>query len=177
MEIRCLRCKEQFEISKEQLRKIDEIKIGKVFKPKDYLRFFPFISGDCKDGKGHDFVFTDVFSDKKKTIIQEYDETGRHIETLRESLKSMTDKEKELGLEKEKLTKRLEEIRDELFTNGQSMNDISLGKIPEDLMQIKKILDQFEDLCGTRNIEQWKDVVIPGSENKAKTVETVPKTT
>lgn len=161
MEIRCLRCKEQFEISKEQLKKIDEIKIGKVFRPKDYLRFFPLISSECNSGKGHDFVFTDAFTDKKKTIIQEYDEVCKYIEVSRESLKLMADKEKELSDEREKLTQRLDVIRYELFTNGQSMNNISLVTIPEDEDKLKKILDQFENLVGTRDIELWKGVAIP----------------
>lgn len=164
MEIRCLKCKKVFEIAKEQLKKINEIAIGQL-NPSDYLDLFPLISGKCGDKK-HAFVYADEFSDKKKEIIQEYDKVGRHIETLRDDLKSMTDKEKELSDEKERLIQRLEEIRNELFTNGQNMNDILLGKIPEDFMQTKRILDQFEDLCGTTDIESWKDVVIASVESK-----------
>lgn len=81
VEIKCLRCKQEFQIGKEQLAKIREIAIG-IMKPKDYLRFFPLISSECKDGKGHDFVFTDAFSDTKKEVIQTYDdEHGNKYET------------------------------------------------------------------------------------------------
>lgn len=160
MEIKCLRCKQEFDISKEQLRKIDEIKIGKTFRPKDYLRFFPLISSECNSGKGHDFVYTDAFTDKKKEIIQVYDEAKKHLDVSKESLELMVNKGKELGLEKDKLTKRLDEIRDELFTNDQSINTISFVIIPADKTQIECILGQFEELCGTIDIESWKDVVI-----------------
>lgn len=161
MQIKCLRCKEQFEISKEQLVKIKEIVIGKTFRAKDYLKFFHTISGECKDGKGHDFVFTDAFTDKKKAVIQYYDEINKYMEASKESLKLMETREKELSDEREKLVARLDKIRDEVFTICQNMNDISLVKIPGDLTQMEKILDEFEDLCGTREIGLWKDVVVP----------------
>lgn len=164
MQIRCLKCKKVFGITKEQLKKINEIAIGPL-NPSDYLDLFPLISGRCGDKK-HAFIYADEFTDQKKGIIQAYDEVNKCIATGKESLKLMTDNEKELSDEREKLTKRLEEIRDELFTNGQVVNTISLVKIPADEAQIECILDQFESLVGTRDIELWKDVVIPGSESK-----------
>lgn len=171
MQIRCLKCKKVFGITKEQLKKINEIAIGQL-NPSDYLDLFPLISGKCGDKK-HAFIYADEFTDQKKGIIQTYDEVNKFIETSKESLKLMADKEKELGLEKEKLTKRLEEIRDELFANDQSINAISLVKIPADEAQIECILDQFDSLVGTRDIESWKDVVIASIESKT-TVPTTP---
>lgn len=166
MEIKCLRCKEEFEISKEQLKKIDEIVIGKTFRPKDYLRFFPFISGDCKDGKGHDFVFTDAFSDLKKKMIQEYDDGNKSIVELKKELMSIDDMNSKLSDEREQINKRLGEIRDIEFANDQKVNDILLVKIPEKEDLVVKMLDSFEDLCGTKDIELWKDVVIKNVESK-----------
>lgn len=168
MQIRCLKCKKVFGITKEQLKKINEIAIGQL-NPSDYLDLFPLISGKCGDKK-HAFIYADEFTDKKKEIIQEYDEVNKFIETSKESLELIVNKGKELSDERERINKRLDEIRDELFTNDQKTNTISLVKIPADEDQIECILDRFEYLCGTRDIEQWKDVIIASVESKTTEV-------
>lgn len=171
MEIKCLRCKQEFDVSKEQIRKIKEIVIGKTFKPEDYLWVLPNFSTMCSSGKGHDFVFTDKFSDEKKRIIHEYDESHKSIVELKRELGDINGMNEKLSQEREQINKRLEEIRDTEFANGQKINDISLTKIPEKESLIVKTLDSFEELIGTRDIELWKDVVIP------KTTVTVPEVT
>lgn len=160
VEIKCLRCKAEFQIGKEQLLKIREIAIG-IMKPKDYLRFFPMISSECKDGKGHDFVFTDKFSDLKKGVIQSYDDGHEHVVELKRELNDIESTNIKLSTEREQINKRLDEIRDIEFTNGHKINDISLILIPERESELSKILDEFEELCGTIDMTAWRDVVIP----------------
>lgn len=160
MQIRCLKCKQEFDIPKEQLKKINEIKIG-IMKPKDYLRFFPLISGECKDDKGHAFVFTDKFSDSNKMIVQEYDDICKRIVELKIKLNDINNVNDKLNIEREQINKRLDEIRDIEFANGQKINDISLISIPERESELSKILDSFEELCGTIDMTTWRDVVIP----------------
>lgn len=155
VEIKCLRCKQEFQIGKEQLQKIKEIAIG-ITKPKDYLRFFPLISSECKDGKGHDFIFTDAFSDLKKKVIQEYDDGNKSIVELKKELDSVNEMNGKLSQERDVINKRLEEIRNELFANDQKVNDISLVKIPEKESLIVKTLDTLEELVGTRDIATWR---------------------
>lgn len=155
VEIKCLRCKEEFQIGKEQLLKIREIAIG-IVKPKDYLRFFPLISSECKDGKGHDFIFTDKFSDLKKEVIQTFDAENKSIVELKKELDSIDNMNGKLKEEKEQINKRLEEIRDVEFANDQKTNDITLVKIPDKESMIVKTLDSFEELVGTRDIDKWR---------------------
>lgn len=156
MEIKCLRCKEEFQVGKEQLLRIKEIVIGKAFKPNDYLRFFPLISSECVSGKGHDFVFTDAFSDAKKKVIQEYDDGQKNVVELKKELDSINEMNVKLGAEREQINKRLAEIRDTVFVNDQKINDISLTKIPDKESQIVKTLDSLEELVGTRYIDTWR---------------------
>lgn len=160
VEIKCLRCKAEFQIGKEQLLKIREIAIG-IMKPKDYLRFFPFISGDCRGGNGHDFIFTDAFSDLKKKVIQKYDDGHNRIVELERELEDTNKTNEKMSQEREQINKRLDEIRDIEFANGQKINDISLILIPERESELSKILDEFEELCGTIDMTAWRDVVIP----------------
>lgn len=168
VEIKCLRCKAEFQIGKEQIKKIDDIKIGKTFGPKDYLRFFPLISSECKDGKGHDFVFTDAFSDTKKEVIQTYDDCHKSIVELKRELSDIDNMSIKLSQEREQINKRLEEIRDVEFANGQKINDISLAKIPEIESLLVKTVDNFEELVGTRDMIAWRDVVIPKATTTAE---------
>lgn len=160
MEIRCLRCKQEFQIGKEQLKKIEEIRIGKM-KPKDYLRFFPLISGECKDNKGHDFVFTDAFLDQNKKVIQKYVGKQADIAMLKTSIEMNEGKEKELLAEKEKLTARLDQIRDETYAVETGWMDLTSMQMPNSVVSLKDTLDEFEDITGTRDIDLWKDEIIP----------------
>lgn len=160
VEIKCARCDMQFEITLEQMKKINELKIGKL-KPKDYLRrIFPFISGECEDRKGHDFAFTSKFLEESGKATQKYIEKQKNLQTLETSQKLNEGKEKELKDEKEKLTARMNEIRDELFAVDTSWTEITTMLIPNGNVALKEALDEFENITGTRDIDSWKTDVL-----------------
>lgn len=58
--------------------------------------------------------------------------------------------------EKEQINKRLEEILDAQFTNDQIVNNMSLVVIPEKEKLLEQIIDKFEEITGTRNIDTWR---------------------
>lgn len=157
VQIKCLKCKKPFGIGKEQLKKIDEIAIG-LLTPQEYLDFFPLISGRCgnKIGTKHAFVYTDEFMEEKKQSIQNYDDSKICIADLKKELNNVVNTNDNLTMEKERITKRLDEIRDITFSNDQKINNISLEMIPEKEKQLEELLDKFEEKTGTRNIDIWR---------------------
>ena len=154
IEIRCLKCKKEFKIGKEQLKKIDEIAIG-VLSPSEYLDFFPLISGRCGDKK-HAFVYTEKFMEEKKNAIQNHDNCNKSIVDIQKALVDLQETNKKLTDEKVELTLKLDKIRDEQYSIDQKINELSLVTIPEKQRELEQTIVTFDAVTGTRNIDMWR---------------------
>lgn len=154
VQIRCTKCKKEFDISKEQMKKIDETQIGQRT-IQEYLDIFPSIGGRCGDIKDsrHAFTHTDKFTDEMKQMIQNYDNCNNNIAELKKELENISNTNIKLLQDKEKINKRLDEIRDTIFTNDQKTNSVSLEEIPNKEKELEQLLDKFEDITGTRNVD------------------------
>lgn len=154
LQVKCLKCKKIFDISKEQLKKIDEIAIG-ILNPAEYLDFFPLISGRCGDKK-HAFVYTDKFMEEKKSAIQNHDDCNKNILDMQKALTDLQATNKKLTDEKVELTLKLDKIRDEQYLIDQKMNDLSLVTIPEKNIELEQAIAIFDNVTGTRNVDMWR---------------------
>lgn len=155
VEIRCLKCKLEFNIPKDQIKKIEEFAIGQMG-PSDYLEFFPLISGRCNDKKRHAFVYTEKFMEEKKNVIQNHDDCNKSIVDMQKALVDLQAKTKKLADEKVELTLKMDKIRDEQYGIDQQINELSLVTIPEKNMELEQTINVFYNVTGTRNIDIWR---------------------
>jgi hypothetical protein len=155
VEIRCLKCKHEFNISKDQIKKIEEFAIGQMG-PSDYLEFFPLISGRCNDKKHHAFVYTEKFMEEKKVAIQNHDDCNKSILDVQKVLAELQVKSKKLTDEKAELMLKLDKIRDEQYNTDQKINEISLTTIPDKHRELEQTIITFDNVTGTRKIDMWR---------------------
>lgn len=160
MKILCQRCREELEITKEQIEQVRKSIIGKI-SPIDYLDYFHNMSGRCQDkNKKHDFIWSLDFCEEIKKLIKENrDILGRSkaielTETkVDESINSLRETINQLKQKLDEFEQKKSQLQDEKKT---------IQKEQLDLMQRVEILTGYPD------ITFWEKGNVEGTDKTTK---------
>lgn len=140
MRIKCLKCKTDEELSKENLEEIVGLVEKHGLEAIDYIRLLTVIRGKCTDGKSHTYTFHESFTDEVNNVVKR----NKDNESERQNLKKSVDEADKNIIE---LTNKLEETRknrENMLEQLVSKNDVEM-----------ELLDEIQKLTGTRKINMW----------------------
>ena len=141
MIIKCVECDVTKEISKEDIYKIISMtEDSNISKSRDYLEVFNITKGRCINNGRHTFIFEESFFANVQDLI------NRRNDTL---LKCRGDegelvKTDEYIIELENKLKNAKEKKEKLTENITNLGN-----------EIDKIIQEFENITGSKNIDMW----------------------
>lgn len=140
MKLKCIKCKEEQHLSKDDVKAVAEIIERHKLDVSAFLDSLAPIGGKCKDGDLHIYEFEDVFRDNMHKLAEKIVELNKGLATSRSEYDKLIKDRKEAE-------NKLRGIISNIENNTESI--IQMDK------QIEKIYQECEDLTGTRNIKLW----------------------
>lgn len=140
MKLKCIKCKEEQHLSKDDVKAVAEIIERHKLDVSAFLDSLAPIGGKCKDGDLHIYEFESVFRDNIHNLAEKIVELNKELTTSRSEYDKLIKDRKEAE-------NKLKDIIGNIENRTESM--IQIDK------QIENIYRECEDLTGTRNIELW----------------------
>ena len=140
MKLRCIKCKEEQHLGKDDVKAVAEIIERHKLDVSAFLDALAPIGGKCKDGDLHIYEFEETFRDDMHNLAEKIVGLDKEIITSRSEYDKLIKDRKEFE-------SKLREIIKNIETKTESI--IQAEK------QIAKIYQECEDLTGTRNIKLW----------------------
>lgn len=160
MKILCQRCREEFDISKDQIEQVRKSIIGKI-SPIDYLDYFHNMSGRCQDkNKKHDFMWSSDFCEGIKKLIKENED--------------ILGRSKAIELTEIKVDDSINQLRETIDQLKQKLDEFEQKKsqLREEKKIIEKeqldIMERVEILTGYPDITFWVKRNIEGVDKATK---------
>lgn len=140
MRVKCVECDVIKEIGKEDINKIISMTEDGISKSRDYLEVFNITKGRCINNGRHTFIFEESFFANVQDLI------NRRNDTLLKCRgdKSELTKTDEYIVELENKLKNAKEKKDKLTENITNFGN-----------EIDKIMQDFENITGSKNIDMW----------------------
>lgn len=140
MKLKCIKCKEEQHLSKDDVKAVAEIIERHKLDVSAFLDSLAPIGGKCKDGDLHIYEFDDVFRDDMHRLAEKIVELDTGLITSKSEYDKLIKDRKDAESKLRDIIKNIENKTEYMIQTDN---------------QIEKIRQECESLTGTRNIELW----------------------